>query len=313
MASIGGGQAKRGGQRRGSSVRNEEMPAVVEVYDAHTHLGCTLEQLKQRVSPENVHGVVSREGDVQKVSENVDGTAFELKGCINVNCWANKARSKSFEAGLKFQQELSNVYGTYGLHPHYAKDWSDTVEQRMRSALADEKSVAVGECGLDFYRNLSDADVQTSVFVKQIRIARELNLPLVIHARDAEQRALEVLSQELPGDWPIHLHCYTGPVDVAQSYLKRFDSLCIGFTGCITFKKSDAIRDVVAVVPLERMLLETDAPYMAPIPFRGKVCHAGMTPLVAAKVAEIKDVSVEKVASTTSANCERLYRLPTRS
>ena len=188
------------------------------------------------------------------------------------------------------------------------------MESRIRAALTEEKSVAVGECGLDFYRNLSPADTQRRVFRAQIRLAQELGKPLVVHARAAEPEALRILREEFGGrDWRIHLHCYTGDRDTAVRYLEAFDSLCIGFTGCIGFRGNDALREVVRAVPLGRLLVETDAPFMAPRPFRGKVCHVGMTPLVARAVSGLHGVPLGTVMRVTTANALRVYGIGGRA
>mmetsp|Transcript_5089 Transcript_5089/g.8883 ORF Transcript_5089/g.8883 Transcript_5089/m.8883 type:complete len:340 (-) Transcript_5089:144-1163(-) len=290
----------------------ETIKSRVRVFDAHTHLGESLTRHGMKPVPELVDRMFAVENEKIQKAMNPGDHAWdniELAGCINVNCWSSDQPSKSFERALAFQNKIDNVFGTFGLHPHYAKDWSDAFEKTLRKSLEDRKSVAVGECGLDYYRSLSDPKVQQSVFRKQIRIARELNMPLVVHARDAEEDALDILVDELPSDWNIHLHCYTGTKETALKYLDAFPSLCIGFTGCITFKKSESIRDVVNAVPLDRILLETDAPYMSPVPLRGKACHANMTPLIAAAVSKIKDIPLTEVANVTSENCIRLYRL----
>ncbi len=153
----------------------------------------------------------------------------------------------------------------------------------------------------------SDKEVQKKVFTRQIQKAVALKKPLVVHSRDAEQDTIEIMTKNIPKAHPIHLHCFTGSPEMALALLEAFPNLCIGFTGCITFQSAEDLRAVVKQIPLDRILLETDSPYMAPLPFRGHVCHPGMIPLVGNQVATIKGVTLEEVLDQTRKNAKRVY------
>jgi len=162
---------------------------------------------------------------------------------------------------------LGGVYGAFGCHPHHAKYYSESWEQRMRKALLHPKAVALGECGLDYHRSASLHDVQQRVFAQQLTMAVELHKPIVVHCRNAEQDTLRILQECLPQDWRVHLHCYTGNATNAAKFAAAFPNLYFGFTGFVTQSHSDAAHTRAAisdVVPLERVLFETDGPWMCP-------------------------------------------------
>merc|ERR1712176_2234 len=158
------------------------------------------------------------------------------------------------------------------------------------NTIKNPKVVAVGECGLDFHYNRSPQDMQKKVFIEQIEIAKQLDMPLVIHSRKAERDTVEIMKQYCPKNKRIHLHCFTDSVEYAKVMLDAFPNLMIGFTGAITFKNANKNRETVRQVPLNRLLLETDGPYMSPMPYRGKVAHPGYIPLVAEVVAKMHGI-----------------------
>lgn len=165
-----------------------------------------------------------------------------------------------------------------------------------------------GEMGLDYFYNNSEPAVQREVFKAQINIAKETKLPIIIHSRDAAEDTLAIMTENIPADWKIHFHCcsYEDP-EFAAKILKAFPNLFIGFTGALTFKKSEKLREVIKSVPLNRTLLETDAPYMAPEPYRGQTCHPGYIPLIAKRVAEIHGSTTEEVLKITRENVKKVY------
>ena len=149
--------------------------------------------------------------------------------------------------------------------------------------------------------------MQRRAFVDQMALATELGAPLVVHTRDAEEDTLELMRANLPRDAKVHVHCFTSSLELADALLAAFPNLCLGFTGACTFKNAEEIRAVVRATPLERILLETDGPYMAPEPHRGTVAHPGMVPHVAAKIAEVKGVDVAEVFEATREATRRTY------
>ena len=198
-----------------------------------------------------------------------------------------------------------DVYATVGMHPHDAKDVGEDELRELRNLTSHPKVVAVGETGLDYFYNHSPREVQRRVFTHFIHMARDIGLPLVVHERDAAQEAAELLRSE--GGANLHgvIHCFTGTYDAACAYLDL--GFYISFTGIITFKNAEPLREVVRKVPLERMLVETDSPFLTPVPHRGKRNEPAFVRLVAETVAEVKGIHFDEVARATSGNCAALF------
>ena len=203
-------------------------------------------------------------------------------------------------------QSFPNVYATVGMHPHDAKDVGDDVLRAIRELTSHSKVIAVGETGLDYYYNHSPHDVQRRVFIQFIHIARETALPIVVHERDAAHDAVEMLRTEGGGKLRGVIHCFTGTYEAAREYLDL--GFYLSFTGIITFKNAEPLREVVRKVPLQRMFVETDSPYLTPVPHRGKRNEPAYVRFVADMVAKIKTVSLEEVARTTTCNVRELFR-----
>jgi TatD DNase family protein len=203
---------------------------------------------------------------------------------------------------------FTDVYATVGMHPHDAKDVGDEELRTLKQLASSSKVVAVGETGLDFYYNHSPHQTQLQVFSRFIHLAREMKLPIVVHEREAATEAAELLRDEGRGDLQGVIHCFTGDYDDAVRYLDM--GFYLSFTGIITFKNADALRDVVRKVPLERMLVETDSPYLTPVPHRGKRNEPAYVRFVADTMARIKNISSEQVANATTANARSLFHLP---
>jgi len=202
---------------------------------------------------------------------------------------------------------FSNIYATVGMHPHDAKDVSAEDLAKLRELAAHSKVVAVGETGLDYYYDHSPRDVQRRVFSQFIHMARETVLPIVVHERDAAKEAADLLRSEGGGKLSGVIHCFTGNYEAACAYLDL--GFYISFTGIITFKNADPLRDVVRRVPLERVLVETDSPYLTPVPHRGKRNEPAHVRWVAETIAEIKAVSFEEVAVITTHNTQDLFKI----
>jgi len=200
-----------------------------------------------------------------------------------------------------------NIYATVGMHPHDAKDVGPDELQKLKDLALHPKVIAVGETGLDYYYDHSPRDVQRRVFAQFIHMARATELPIVVHERDAASDGAELLRSEGEGKLRGVIHCFTGNYEAARAYLDL--GFYISFTGIITFKNAEALRDVVRRVPLERILVETDSPYLTPVPHRGKRNEPAYVRLVAATVANIKGVSLEEVSRVTTDNTRRLFRI----
>ena len=200
-----------------------------------------------------------------------------------------------------------NIYATVGMHPHDAKDVGADELRALRELTSHAKVIAVGETGLDYYYNHSPHEVQRRVFTQFIHMARETGLPIVVHERDAAQEVAELLRSE--GGRELHgvIHCFTGNYEAACDYLDL--GFYLSFTGIITFKNAEPLRQVVRQVPLEKMFVETDSPFLTPMPHRGKRNEPAFVRLVAETVAKVKGISLEEVAERTSQNVQDLFAI----
>lgn len=209
--------------------------------------------------------------------------------------------SKIIELVEKYKPQL---FGTLGFHPHDAKDYSPEGEEFMRKNLSHPRIVGVGEIGLDYYYEHSNKDVQQKVFRRQMQLAEEFKLPVEIHTRDAEADTIQIL-KEFQGKVKGLLHCFTGTQWLAD------EALAIGYnisiSGVVTFKNADALRATVKTVPLDRLHIETDAPFLTPVPFRGKKNEPALMVHTAQVVADLKGVTLEELAQATTANAKKLF------
>ena len=204
------------------------------------------------------------------------------------------------------------IFATAGVHPHDADGFGDEDRQLLRACLAHERIVALGECGLDYYYMNSPRAVQRSVFAEQVALARELALPVSIHVRSEDESAydelLEIWIAEGRRELEGVLHCYTGSLPFALRALD--EGLSVSFSGILTFKKSASLRDVARAIPLDRLLVETDAPFLAPEGHRGQRNEPAWVPVVGATLAELHGCTPEAIARATTQNARRLFRLP---
>jgi TatD DNase family protein len=201
-----------------------------------------------------------------------------------------------------------NLYASAGTHPDYPDTEEPTVD-RLTTLAALPKVVAIGETGLDYFRQEGDLDWQRARFRTHIRAAREAGKPLVIHTRAAAADTLAIMREERAADVGGVMHCFTETWDVAQAAIDL--GFHISFSGIVTFKNAVELKDVARRVPLERMLIETDSPYLAPVPFRGKRNEPSYVPHVAMEIARLRDLPVADVAAATSTNFFRLFRIDT--
>lgn len=196
------------------------------------------------------------------------------------------------------------VWCTLGIHPHDAKEYSDEVESYILNHVERPEVVAVGEIGLDFYYDNSPRDVQKEAFRRQLALAERVNLPVQVHTRDAEPETVEIL-QEFSGRVKGVIHCFTGTQWLADEVLKL--GFNISISGVVTFKNADALRSIVESVPLGRLHVETDSPFLTPVPLRGKKNTSAYVIHVAEKVAEIKKVSLQQLSEQTKANALNMF------
>lgn len=208
---------------------------------------------------------------------------------------------------LAITEAHDNIYCSVGTHPHYAHEELDIPVEEIVRLSQHPKVVAIGEAGLDYYYKHSTPEAQEEGFRRHIAAARITGLPLEIHTRDADADTIRILEDEhSKGPFPAILHCYTGGPELAQRALDL--GLYVSFTGVVTFKKSEALREIARSVPLERMLVETDSPYLAPEPYRGKTNEPAYVVNTAKALAEVKGVSLETLADATTENFFRLFK-----
>ncbi|MCH2286366.1 MAG: TatD family hydrolase [SAR324 cluster bacterium] len=202
-------------------------------------------------------------------------------------------------------QQFPEVYGSVGFHPHDAAELTEDLEQKIRKlALEEKKLIAIGETGLDYHYMYSSAEVQQQVFSKQLQLAVELNLPVIMHSREAETDTLNIL-QEIPVPPLGVAHSFTSSFEMAKTLIEM--GWYIGINGIVTFKNAEDLREVVSWLPLDRLLLETDSPFLAPTPFRGKPNKPAHIPAIATFIAELRGISLEQLSEQTSANAQRLF------
>ncbi len=212
----------------------------------------------------------------------------------------------SSRRGVMLAQKYPEVYATVGVHPHDAKEMTPRAWEALRLLAGEERVVALGEMGLDFYRNLSPHQVQEQVFRQQLNLALELHMPVVIHDRDAHDETMEIL-KEFPGLAGVVMHCFSGERQMAEECLAR--GFYLGVGGTLTYPKNHTLGDIVSAAPLDRILLETDCPYLSPQPWRGKRNEPSYLPAVAEKLAELRGISRQEAAVATTANALRFYHI----
>ncbi len=199
------------------------------------------------------------------------------------------------------------IRAAVGVHPHEAAKFDDTMFAELKVLADDESVVAIGETGLDYHYEFSPRDLQRAAFVKQIALARKLKKPIVVHTRNAAADTLEILKSEGASDVGGVIHCFSEDIAFATEALKmNFD---ISFSGLVTFDKAKSIQETAAWVPADRILIETDAPFLAPVPLRGKKCEPAFLVHTAKRIAELRGVTFEEIAKITSANARRRFGL----
>ncbi len=216
------------------------------------------------------------------------------------------ANPADFTGIMELINKYDNVYGMLGVHPSDAKDWNDRLIEDIKKLAENKKIVAIGEIGLDYYWDKSYNELQKEVFIKQIKLANELNLPIDIHDREAHKDTFDIL-KEYNSSSKVVMHCFSGSVEFAKECIK--EGWYLGIGGVVTFKNAVKMKEVVQAVPLEHILLETDAPYLTPVPFRGTENQPAYVKFVAEEIAKLRNINIEEVNSVTTANAERVFAL----
>ena len=218
------------------------------------------------------------------------------------------------ELAAAMAESHDHIFATAGLHPHDASQWDDAAEAAIRNWLSRERVVAIGECGLDYHYMNSPREAQRNAFAAQVALARELAVPVSIHVRDdgtaAYDELLEIWRSEGHGEIEGVLHCYTGSLEFAERALEY--GFWVSFSGIVTFKNSQELREVARSLPLDRILVETDAPFLAPQGYRGKRNEPAWVPAVGETLAQLHSTGIEEIARITSANTRRVFQLGKR-
>lgn len=208
---------------------------------------------------------------------------------------------------IELAQEYDMFYASVGCHPHDVKDLDDATIQLFKGLLKKPKVRAVGEIGLDYYYDHSPRDLQQYWFRRQIQLAHEVSMPIIIHDRDANDDTLKILKEENAFDLGVVMHCFSGSAELASQYVRL--GAMISIAGTVTFKNARKLIEVVQTVPINHLFIETDAPYLTPEPFRGKRNESSYVKYVAEKVAEIKEMTFEEVAQITTDNAKKFFRI----
>ena len=227
-----------------------------------------------------------------------------------LNVGTGDPHSGAFERAAMLAEQHDDVYAAIGVHPHDARFYDDGAEKLIQDLLLAPRVIAWGEIGLDFHYDNSPRDVQLKVFRRQLKAARELRVPVIIHTREAEAETVEVLRDEwqdskLPGI----MHCFSGSSALANQCVDL--GLSISFSGIVTFKKADDLRAIAASVPLDRLLIETDCPYLTPVPHRGKRNEPAYVVEVARCLAELRGMTLDEMGQRTTENFSRIFQVET--
>lgn len=253
------------------------------IFDSHTHLNA-----------EQFEGIVP---EIVKNARELDVTQM---ACVGFN-------KETIELALSQAKTYDGVYAIIGWHPEDAGTYSDEVEDYLRTQLTTDKVVGVGEMGLDYHWDTAPHSVQQDVFRRQIQLAKKFNLPISIHNREATEDVYEVLKSEDISSIGGIMHSF----NLEPSWAKKFLDLGmhLSFSGVLTFKNAPEVRESAAYAPSDRILVETDAPYMTPEPYRGKRNEPGYTRYVVERLAEVRDISFEEAAKLTSNNAKKLFKI----
>ena len=225
----------------------------------------------------------------------------DSKTSLVLNCGCDEKTSYECVALAK---ENEFMYAAVGVHPHDADTYTDELELKLIEMTKEEKVVAIGEIGLDYYYDFSDRKTQMEVFIRQIELASRLNLPFIIHSRDASQDTLDTLKAHLGGNRCV-LHSYSQSLEMMKEYLKL--DTYFSFSGTVTFKNAHSIKEVAKIVPMDRFFVETDSPYLTPVPFRGKRNDSSYVEHTARTIAELKGISFEEVCKASMENGKRFF------
>lgn len=212
----------------------------------------------------------------------------------------------SIEKNLEIAENFKNVFVTIGIHPENVDEIQDDYLKKLKDMVKNKKVVAIGEIGLDYHWRDDNKDLQKRIFIEQIGLANKLDLPIVVHCRDAIGDTLQILKEYTPKCESL-MHCYSGSIESAKEFMKLGFSFSFG--GVVTFKNAKNVQEVVRNIPIERIMLETDCPYMSPEPFRGKINEPKNISIIAEKIAELKNLKISEIEEKTTKNSEKMFKI----
>ncbi len=228
--------------------------------------------------------------------------SFKENGVSGVICCGTNIKTSEF--AVKLSQKYDFVYAAVGFHPLDNDEYRPGDLQRIKELAQNEKCVAIGEIGLDYHYEKESRDNQLTLVEKQIELAKELDLPIIFHDRESHEDTLKLLKKHKPKGV---LHCFSGSVEMAKEIIKL--GMYIGLGGAVTFKNAVKPCEVARFVPSDRLLIETDAPYMTPVPFRGKRCDSLHIPYTAEKIAQLRGVSAQEILDMTNENAKKIFNI----
>lgn len=216
------------------------------------------------------------------------------------------AYASDIDIVAKLASKYENVFGLLGVHPSEVKDWTDDLIDKIKESAKSPKIVGIGEIGLDYYWDKSFNDLQKEVFIKQINLANELNFPISVHDREAHKDSFDILT-EFNKNSIVIMHCFSGSVEFMHECVKQGWYIAIG--GVVTFKNAIKMKEVAKEVPLDKLLIETDAPYLTPVPYRGKTNQPAYVKYVAEEIANLRNTSFEEIDEQTTKNAKLVFKI----
>ncbi|MDX8400968.1 MAG: TatD family hydrolase [Gallionellaceae bacterium] len=237
-------------------------------------------------------------------AENIDEIMANMKLNDVTHALCVSVQLDQFPVILKLLEQYENLYASVGVHPDFEIDIEPSQAELVRLS-KHPRVVAIGETGLDYCRLKGDLEWQRERFRTHIRAANEVNKPLIIHTREAAADTLRIMQEENAGQAGGVMHCFTESIEVAEAAIEQ--GFYISFSGIVTFKKATSIKEVAQKIPLERILIETDSPYLAPVPHRGKTNQPAFVKHVAEEIAQLRNISIEELGLATSNNFKRLF------
>ena len=250
--------------------------------------------------------LIDTHAHLDMMEDSVEKILADMKECGIKKVIIPAVEEKTFDKILELANTDENIYTMVGIYPSETKTYNQELEEKMVKLALNKKIVAIGEIGLDYYWDKSFMETQKEVFRKQIRMANKLGLPIVVHDREAHKDTFDILKEENNGS-KILFHCFSGSVEFMRECVKEGWYIALG--GVVTFKNSIKMKEVAQEVPLDKLVLETDSPYLTPVPYRGKPNKPAYVKYVAEEIARLRDISFEEIAQITSRNAEEFFNL----